>query len=83
MYKQILVPVDLNEVGMAVGQLMWGLASDKFGHRNTLAAGSYGALVVRANIKKGDYVLIHAAAGGVGLAAVQGMRRSTHCVCLS
>ncbi|KAJ4016485.1 hypothetical protein NW752_003610 [Fusarium irregulare] len=32
---------------------------------------SYGALVVRANIKKGDYVLIHAAAGGVGLAAVQ------------
>ena len=33
---------------------------------------SYGALVVRANIKKGDWVLVHAAAGGVGLAAVQG-----------
>ncbi|KAL2754968.1 hypothetical protein ACRALDRAFT_1043679 [Sodiomyces alcalophilus JCM 7366] len=32
---------------------------------------SYGALVVRAGIKPGDYVLIHAAAGGVGLAAVQ------------
>ncbi|KAK6612861.1 alcohol dehydrogenase, zinc-containing [Botrytis cinerea] len=32
---------------------------------------SYGALVTRANIKSGDYVLIHAAAGGVGLAAVQ------------
>lgn len=32
---------------------------------------SYGALVTRANIKKGDWVLIHAAAGGVGLAAVQ------------
>ncbi len=26
-------------VGMAVGQLMWGLASDKYGHRNTLIAG--------------------------------------------
>ncbi|KAH7138407.1 zinc-binding alcohol dehydrogenase-like protein [Dendryphion nanum] len=32
---------------------------------------SYAALVVRAGIKKGDYVLVHAAAGGVGLAAVQ------------
>ncbi|KAF7553743.1 hypothetical protein G7Z17_g3362 [Cylindrodendrum hubeiense] len=32
---------------------------------------SYGALVVRAGIKKGDIVLVHAAAGGVGLAAVQ------------
>lgn len=34
---------------------------------------SYGALVVRAGIKAGDYVLVHAAAGGVGLAAVQSM----------
>jgi NADPH:quinone reductase-like Zn-dependent oxidoreductase len=33
---------------------------------------SYGALVVRAGVKKGDTVLVHAAAGGVGLAAVQG-----------
>ncbi|KAF2169118.1 hypothetical protein M409DRAFT_20346 [Zasmidium cellare ATCC 36951] len=32
---------------------------------------SYASLVTRANIKKGDWVLIHAAAGGVGLAAVQ------------
>ncbi|KAK9435027.1 Alcohol dehydrogenase superfamily, zinc-type [Metarhizium brunneum] len=32
---------------------------------------SYGALVVRANVKQGDHVLVHAAAGGVGLAAVQ------------
>jgi len=32
---------------------------------------SYGALVTRAGVKKGDFVLVHAAAGGVGLAAVQ------------
>lgn len=32
---------------------------------------SYGALVVRAAIRPGDWVLVHAAAGGVGLAAVQ------------
>ena len=32
---------------------------------------SYCALVIRAGVKAGDYVLIHAAAGGVGLAAVQ------------
>jgi len=32
---------------------------------------SYGALVTRAGVKAGDYVLVHAAAGGVGLAAVQ------------
>lgn len=32
---------------------------------------SYGALVTRAGVKPGDYVLVHAAAGGVGLAAVQ------------
>ncbi|KAK7555334.1 quinone oxidoreductase [Phyllosticta citricarpa] len=32
---------------------------------------SYVGLVLRGEIKKGDYVLVHAAAGGVGLAAVQ------------
>ncbi|KJY02140.1 hypothetical protein TI39_contig129g00001 [Zymoseptoria brevis] len=32
---------------------------------------SYAALVDRAKIQKGDWVLVHAAAGGVGLAAVQ------------
>ncbi|PVI08380.1 zinc-binding alcohol dehydrogenase-like protein [Periconia macrospinosa] len=32
---------------------------------------SYAGLVVRAGIKAGDWVLVHAAAGGVGLAAVQ------------
>ncbi|KAF1347593.1 hypothetical protein BDV97DRAFT_355538 [Delphinella strobiligena] len=32
---------------------------------------SYAGLVTRAGVQKGDWVLIHAAAGGVGLAAVQ------------
>lgn len=32
---------------------------------------SYAALVLKANVKEGDCVLVHAAAGGVGLAAVQ------------
>ncbi|ORY84717.1 hypothetical protein BCR35DRAFT_278105 [Leucosporidium creatinivorum] len=32
---------------------------------------SYAALVYRANIQPGEYLLIHAAAGGVGLAALQ------------
>ncbi|KAI4136104.1 MAG: hypothetical protein LQ347_000094 [Umbilicaria vellea] len=32
---------------------------------------AYGALVTRAGVQKGDHVLVHAAAGGVGLAAVQ------------
>lgn len=38
---------------------------------------SYGALVVRAGVKKGDWVLVHAAAGGVGLAAVQGKQKNS------
>ncbi|KAB8228103.1 NADPH:quinone oxidoreductase family protein [Aspergillus alliaceus] len=32
---------------------------------------SFGGLVHRANVQPGDWVLVHAAAGGVGLAAVQ------------
>lgn len=32
---------------------------------------SYAALTTRSNLRKGEYILIHAAAGGVGLAAVQ------------
>ncbi|KAI9848282.1 MAG: hypothetical protein M1837_000546 [Sclerophora amabilis] len=32
---------------------------------------SYAGLVTRAKVQKGEYVLVHAAAGGVGLAAVQ------------
>ncbi|KAI9846623.1 MAG: hypothetical protein M1838_001222 [Thelocarpon superellum] len=32
---------------------------------------SYAALVTRAKVQEGEYVLVHAAAGGVGLAAVQ------------
>lgn len=37
--EQIALSLTVFLVGMAVGQLLWGLASDKFGHRNTLAAG--------------------------------------------
>ncbi|MDW2127095.1 Bcr/CflA family efflux MFS transporter, partial [Vibrio sp. 2033] len=37
--EQIALSLTVFLVGMALGQLMWGLASDKFGHRNTLAAG--------------------------------------------
>ncbi|KAF3901710.1 Zeta-crystallin [Dactylellina cionopaga] len=32
---------------------------------------SYAALTVRANVKEGEWVLVHAGAGGVGLAAIQ------------
>ena len=32
---------------------------------------AYAGLVTRAGVKRGDWVLVHAAAGGVGLAAVQ------------
>ena len=32
---------------------------------------SYGALVTRANLQAGEWCLVHAGAGGVGLAAVQ------------
>lgn len=32
---------------------------------------SYGGLIVRGQLKAGEYCLVHAAAGGVGLAAVQ------------
>src|SRR6201996_153871 len=32
---------------------------------------AYGALVVRANVQPGEWVLVHAGAGGVGLCAVQ------------
>lgn len=37
--EQIALSLTVFLGGMAFGQLMWGLASDKFGHRNTLAAG--------------------------------------------
>ncbi|MCK6265588.1 Bcr/CflA family multidrug efflux MFS transporter [Vibrio sp. ZSDE26] len=37
--EQIALSLTIFLVGMAVGQLLWGLASDKFGHRTTLAAG--------------------------------------------
>jgi Bcr/CflA subfamily drug resistance transporter len=37
--EQIALSLTVFLGGMAFGQLMWGLASDKFGHRNTLASG--------------------------------------------
>ncbi|EGR4369639.1 Bcr/CflA family multidrug efflux MFS transporter [Vibrio cholerae] len=37
--EQIALSLTVFLVGMVLGQLLWGLASDKFGHRNTLIAG--------------------------------------------
>ncbi|MCD6647936.1 Bcr/CflA family multidrug efflux MFS transporter [Vibrio cholerae] len=37
--EQIALSLTVFLVGMALGQLLWGLASDKFGYRNTLIAG--------------------------------------------
>lgn len=37
--EQIALSLTVFLVGMALGQLLWGLASDKFVHRNTLIAG--------------------------------------------
>lgn len=37
--EQIALSLTVFLVGMAAGQILWGLASDKYGHRNTLAAG--------------------------------------------
>ena len=44
------------------------------------ASTSYAAMVTRARVKEGDYVLIHAAAGGVGLSAVQVAKAFGACV---
>ncbi len=37
--EQIALSLTVFLMGMAIGQLLWGLASDKFGHRNTLIVG--------------------------------------------
>ncbi|WP_428771872.1 purine nucleoside transporter PunC [Vibrio sp.] len=37
--EQIALSLTVFLGGMAVGQLLWGLACDRYGHRNTLAAG--------------------------------------------
>ncbi|MGC9491806.1 purine nucleoside transporter PunC [Vibrio genomosp. F10] len=37
--EQIALSLTIFLVGMALGQLLWGLASDKYGHRMTLVAG--------------------------------------------
>ena len=39
--EQIALSLTVFLVGMAVGQLLWGLASDRFGLRNTLAVGLF------------------------------------------
>lgn len=62
-----LVPA--REIGLQAVPDGWSF-EDAAGLSVTVST-SYGALVVRAGIKSGDWVLVHAAAGGVGLAAVQ------------
>ncbi|MEZ8826265.1 purine nucleoside transporter PunC [Vibrio amylolyticus] len=37
--EQIALSLTIFLAGMALGQLLWGVASDKYGHRTTLAAG--------------------------------------------
>ncbi len=37
--EQIALSLSIFLAGLAIGQILWGLASDKFGHRNTLVAG--------------------------------------------
>ncbi|MCG3744088.1 Bcr/CflA family multidrug efflux MFS transporter [Vibrio cincinnatiensis] len=39
--EQIALSLTVFLMGMAIGQLLWGLASDKFGHRNTLIVGLF------------------------------------------
>lgn len=39
--EQIALSLTVFLMGMAIGQLLWGLASDKFGHRNTLIIGLF------------------------------------------
>ncbi len=48
-----------------------GWSFDDAAGLHVTASTSYGALVVRANVQPGEWVLVHAGAGGVGLAAVQ------------
>ncbi|GAA6054435.1 hypothetical protein JCM3770_007215 [Rhodotorula araucariae] len=48
-----------------------GMGLDEAAGLYVTAPTSYAALVTRANTQPGEWVLVHAAAGGVGLAAVQ------------
>ncbi|KAK4705243.1 NADPH:quinone reductase, partial [Phenoliferia sp. Uapishka_3] len=52
-------------------ELPEGMGFDEAAGLSVTFATSYAALVNRAAIKKGDFLLIHAAAGGVGIAALQ------------
>ncbi len=59
--EQIALSLTVFLGGMAFGQLMWGLASDKFGHRNTLAAGlvCIHSCVIRSGILRSGVAIAH------------------------
>lgn len=54
--EQIALSLTVFLIGMASGQLMWGLASDKFGHRNTLIAGLLVFTLASAGLAVSDQV---------------------------
>ncbi|UPQ89028.1 purine nucleoside transporter PunC [Vibrio sinaloensis] len=54
--EQIALSLTVFLVGMAIGQLMWGLASDKFGHRNTLALGLFVFTIASLGLAYSDQV---------------------------
>eukprot|EP00005_Dracoamoeba_jomungandri_P006098 CAMPEP_0174251426 /NCGR_PEP_ID=MMETSP0439-20130205/1249_1 /TAXON_ID=0 /ORGANISM="Stereomyxa ramosa, Strain Chinc5" /LENGTH=339 /DNA_ID=CAMNT_0015331733 /DNA_START=37 /DNA_END=1053 /DNA_ORIENTATION=- len=63
--EKILVPAD------KVRKIPRGMSGKEAAGFSMTYPTSYAGLVYRANVKQGDVVLVHAAAGGVGIAAVQ------------